>query len=724
MINVFETSFEARERRFQIEKLYHGETVDLVGVVTTDGVLKNITGYSVQGVFQPTTAQGSDQFYELSADIVDNKVVVHWEKGKDFGEPSYMVWALLTDGDDASYPIAWRLDMAYSPNFPLSALDPIPKTIDFSKYELLNAPWAMLSDFQDLQEDVSELSDGLSAYAKKEDIPEVEGKYLPLSGGTVTGALSVDGTFESSNFKGDAGTGIMIGYNAKAKAGSIAIGSSSDVTNAHYFGSNVAIGTSAKIGASSETDCGVAIGIGATVNGNHGIAIGHAADAEGDNSIAIGSSGSRVQAVAPESIQIGGLSNGLWTPNNTPHSLKVFDKMVLSGDNLTLDPERVPYLSGYAKKEDIPEVPTDLSAFTNSPGYLTAHQSLSDYYTKEEADGKFLTAHQDLTDYATKEYVQSEISDFVTEDALTGLATKEEVQAVDDKLSDYAEKEELTAYAQLSDVPVLPDDLVHEDELSDYAQLSDIPELPEDIVRKDDLSVYAQLSDLENIDIDGMSACLSTDEFASESYLPADPFGELDVNNVSLVDLGNKLNKVIQLLKRDANGASGEVKKITVKYLDGTISEISTTSTSMSRSIIPNSSSIVKLRTPDAYIKSIDNYGFNNMTNLTEVIVGKAIQSIGINAFQNCTALTSIKFLGYVGYIDDEIFRNCSSCLVFDFSSYTSIPTLPTTGAFAGTNANKKIIVPDALYDAWKAANNWNSSTNGIVDAITKASEA
>lgn len=428
-INIFETSFEARDRRYQVEKLYHGETVDLVGVITTDGVLKNITGYSVQGVFQPTTKQGTDEFYELSADIVDNKVIVHWDKGKDFGEPSYMVWALLTDGDDASYPIVWRLDMAYSPNFPLSALDPIPKTIDFSKYELLNAPWAMLSDFQDLQEDVSELSDGLSAYAKKEDIPEVEGKYLPLSGGTVTGTLSVDGSFQSSNFKADAGVGIMIGYNAKAKTGSIAIGSSSNVTNAHYAGSNVAIGTSAKIGSSSETDCGVAIGIGATVNGNYGIAIGHSADAEGDNSIAIGSSGSRVRAVAPESIQIGGLSNGLWTPNNTPHSLKVFDKMVLSGDNLTLDPERVPYLSNYAKTEDIPEVPTDLSAFTNSPGYLTAHQSLSDYYTKEEADGKFLTAHQDLTDYATKEFVQSEISDFVTEDALTGFATKEELTA-------------------------------------------------------------------------------------------------------------------------------------------------------------------------------------------------------------------------------------------------------------------------------------------------------
>lgn len=107
-------------------------------------------------------------------------------------------------------------------------------------------------------------------------------------------------------------------------------------------------------------------------------------------------------------------------------------------------------LSSYAKLSDVPEIPTDLSAFTNSPGYLTAHQSLSDYYTKSEADSTFLTAHQDLTDYATKDYVQSEISDFITEDALADLATKDDVQKVEDKLSDYA---------QLSDIPEVPTDL-------------------------------------------------------------------------------------------------------------------------------------------------------------------------------------------------------------------------------------------------------------------------
>lgn len=458
MINTFETSFEARERRVQIEKLYHGESMDLIAVVTTDGVPQDLAGYSVSGVFQPTSEHGSQTFYELEAEIVQNKVVVHWQHGKDFGEDSYMVWGLLTDPQgDVAYPVAWRLDMAYSPNYPLSAVAPIPRAIDFSEYELLNAPWALLSDFQALEDDFNGFKEEVSAistdFAKKTDLDS----YLPLSGGVVTGALSVTGTFESSNFKGDAGVGIMIGYNAKAKSGSIAIGSSSDVTNAHFGGSNVAIGTAAKIGSSSETDCAVAVGVGTTVNGNHGIAIGHSAAAEGANSIAIGSSGARVQALAPESIQIGGLSNGLLTPNNTPHSLKVFDKMVLSGDNLTLNPERVPYLSDYAQLSDVPEVPTDLSAFTNSPGYLTAHQSLSDYYTKEEADGKFLTAHQDLTDYATKEFVQSEISDFITEDALTGLATKDELTAYaqTSALTAYATTESLTAYASAADLETL-----------------------------------------------------------------------------------------------------------------------------------------------------------------------------------------------------------------------------------------------------------------------------
>lgn len=48
-------------------------------------------------------------------------------------------------------------------------------------------------------------------------------------------------------------------------------------------------------------------------------------------------------------------------------------------------------LESKADKTEIPTVPTNVSAFTNDAGYLTEHQSLNDYYTKTESDGKYAT---------------------------------------------------------------------------------------------------------------------------------------------------------------------------------------------------------------------------------------------------------------------------------------------------------------------------------------------
>lgn len=43
-------------------------------------------------------------------------------------------------------------------------------------------------------------------------------------------------------------------------------------------------------------------------------------------------------------------------------------------------------LESKADKSEMPTVPTNVSAFTNDAGYLTQHQSLSNYYTKSEVD--------------------------------------------------------------------------------------------------------------------------------------------------------------------------------------------------------------------------------------------------------------------------------------------------------------------------------------------------
>ena len=48
-----------------------------------------------------------------------------------------------------------------------------------------------------------------------------------------------------------------------------------------------------------------------------------------------------------------------------------------------------------------------ISSFVNDAGYLTKHQSLENYYTKQQADSKFITEHQSLADYALKEEIPS-----------------------------------------------------------------------------------------------------------------------------------------------------------------------------------------------------------------------------------------------------------------------------------------------------------------------------
>ena len=66
-----------------------------------------------------------------------------------------------------------------------------------------------------------------------------------------------------------------------------------------------------------------------------------------------------------------------------------------------------------SNKPTIPTIPTNVSSFTNDAGYLTSHQSLTDYVQKSQTAGllkndgtvdtnTYLTSHQSLTDYVQK----------------------------------------------------------------------------------------------------------------------------------------------------------------------------------------------------------------------------------------------------------------------------------------------------------------------------------
>lgn len=356
-INSFHTLFDARERKFQTEKIFQGEDVDLVAAITNDGVPQDLTGYTVTGYYQPTDYPGTDNaslFYSVNAEISQDKksVIVHWTYDKDFGKTGYMVWALLSKDSEHSYPVAWKINLAHSPGYPAGETpEPIPQTIDFDDYELLNAPW------------------------------------LPLAGGTVTGDVQVQANLTANKLKSadiqvnDAGTAqVFIGNGAgelsgNTNHGGVAIGRDAKVAG----NANVAIGTYA------EAAGGVAIGVRARAGGAGGIGIGEAAftnkleAAEGADSICIGNDSFargkesiaigrmvRVMDTANNSVTIGGIQ-GTSCANSTPYSVQFFNQPCFLAEgtpsyyadqwNLVLVKDRAPWAA--LKDEDIPFLPTD-----------------------------------------------------------------------------------------------------------------------------------------------------------------------------------------------------------------------------------------------------------------------------------------------------------------------------------------------------------------------------
>lgn len=83
-------------------------------------------------------------------------------------------------------------------------------------------------------------------------------------------------------------------------------------------------------------------------------------------------------------------------------------------------------------------------------------------------------------------------------------------------------------------------------------------------------------------------------------------------------------------------------------------------------------------------------------------------------ALEECSTLTNVTIGSGVASIDSSAFKNCTNVLTYDFSSCTSIPTLSSTSAFSGINANCKIRVPASLYSDWITATNWSTYASYI----------
>ena len=181
----------------------------------------------------------------------------------------------------------------------------------------------------------------------------------------------------------------------------------------------------------------------------------------------------------------------------------------------------IPTLDGYATEE-----------WVNSKGFLTTHQSLSDYakktelanyYTKAESDGKYALSADipSLNGYATEQWVTNQgyltthqsLEDYATKEQLSTKADKEHTHLLKD-ITDYVAPN-LSIYAKKTDIPSLNGYATEEwvnskgfltthQSLADYAKKTDIPNMEgyatnEQLSTKQDKGDYALKSDIKPI---------------------------------------------------------------------------------------------------------------------------------------------------------------------------------------------------------------------------------
>jgi hypothetical protein len=115
-------------------------------------------------------------------------------------------------------------------------------------------------------------------------------------------------------------------------------------------------------------------------------------------------------------------------------------------------------------------------------------------------------------------------------------------------------------------------------------------------------------------------------------------------------------------------------------------------------------------------VTSIGGNTFNTCYSLSSVVIPSGVTNIGESAFNNCYSLSSVVIPSSVTSIGGAAFGSCYGMAFYDFSQCASVPTIESD-TFYNIKNGCKIIVPDALYDEWKAATNWSSHASKMVKA-------
>ena len=157
------------------------------------------------------------------------------------------------------------------------------------------------------------------------------------------------------------------------------------------------------------------------------------------------------------------------------------------------------YVNTYVEEaiKDIPTVPTKLSEFTNDSNFIS--EIPSEYITETELEEKkYLTEHQDLSNYATKdelhEHSNKTVLDIITEETVSNWNNKSEFSG---------------NYNDLTNKPNIPsiEGLASEDYVNNAIENIDIPQT--------DLSGYALKTDIPT----NLSDLINDNDFVNKDYV-------------------------------------------------------------------------------------------------------------------------------------------------------------------------------------------------------------
>lgn len=197
----YQTTFEATQNLIKCIEIGHGENADLVANFTDGGVPVNLSGYVARALFQPKSEWGTDNWYECPCEVSGNTAIAHWGNAYDNGENAVKMFIHLSKDGKVAYPALYRIGLFQTPGFTPSAIEPIPETIDFSQYTLVNAPWVLEADeaFSVRRIDATEASSSEYPFvAKTNEMLGIEvesdyaddGIYLQLPDGDISKAVN------------------------------------------------------------------------------------------------------------------------------------------------------------------------------------------------------------------------------------------------------------------------------------------------------------------------------------------------------------------------------------------------------------------------------------------------------------------------------------------------------------------------------------------------------